>query len=196
MAIQPVGQTATQPNFTGVLDKVAGSKGFEKIASMASKNPALFNAGVALAVNTTLRPATILALPGKGEDSKKNKIMAAAHSVSSGVAGFAITMLATTPIKNALGKVMAQPAKYMPKMAEKMASNPEYGKSVEKILKFGPDIILAIPRALLTSKMTGIVRKGLNKVMNKKTAEAQAPQAQTTEQTQRPVLDNFKKGGN
>ena len=42
-----------------------------------------------------------------------------------------------------------------------MKANPTLEKNVNKVLSFGPDILLAVPRALLTSKLSGYVNKAL-----------------------------------
>lgn len=188
--------------FNGVMDKMVSSKAFESIAKFAGENSAVFNAASALAINTILRPATIMALPGKGEDSKKNKLNAAAHSISSGIMGFVITSIAMKPIQAGLKKVMSDTPKYLPKLADKMKENPQTAAAVNKMLSFGPDIILAVPRALLTSKATGVIKKYVfgigkekkaDKVQQQVAQQTQQP-VQQTQQTERPVLDGFKGG--
>ena len=92
---------------------------------------------------------------------------------------------------------MGDTQKYLPKLHEKMQQNPALEKNVKKVLGFGPDILLAVPRALLTSKLSHVVQDALFG-KKKKAAEAKAPaQAQPTQvaQSDRPVLDGFK-GGN
>ena len=201
MAIQAINPQVQMPkaeskqnvNFNGFLD----SKAFEKVAEFAGKNPATFNAASSLIMAGVLRPAAIMALPAKDEQEQKNKGIAAAHAIASGVIGFAITSTVMKPISAGLGKVMGDTQKYLPKLHEKMQQNPALEKNVKKVLGFGPDIILAIPRALLTSKLSHVVQDALFG-KKKKAAEAKAPaQAQPTQvaQSDRPVLDGFK-GGN
>ena len=201
MAIQAINQATQMPkteskqnvNFNGLLD----SKAFEKVAEFAGKNTATFNAASSLIMAGVLRPAAIMALPAKDEQEQKNKGIAAAHAIASGVIGFAITSTVMKPISAGLGKVMGDTQKYLPKLHEKMQQNPALEKNVKKVLGFGPDIILAIPRALLTSKLSHVVQDALFG-KKKKAAEAKAPaQAQPTQvaQSDRPVLDGFK-GGN
>ena len=202
MAINPIGATskAAQPQFTGAIDKVLGSKAFEKVAEFAGKNSATFNAASSLIMAGVLRPAAIMALPAKNENEQKNKGNAAAHAIASAVIGFAITSVVMKPISAGLQKVMGNTEKYLPKMHEKMKSNPAFEKNVNKVLSFGPDILLAVPRALLTSKLSGVVNKAL--FGKKKAAEQpvqqpqpqQAAPVQAEQVAQRPVLDNFKGG--
>lgn len=198
MAINPVGamQKATQPQFTGVVDKVVSSKAFESVAKFAGENSATFNAASSLVMAGVLRPLTIMALPAKNEQEQKNKGNAAAHAIASAVIGFAITSTVMKPISAGLKKVMNNTDKYLPKLSEKMKSNPALEKNVNKVLSFGPDILLAVPRALLTSKLSGYVNKAL---FGKKKEAAPAPAQQApvvaqAQESQRPVLDSFKGG--
>ena len=198
MAINPVGamQKATQPQFTGVVDKVVSSKAFESVAKFAGENSATFNAASSLVMAGVLRPLTIMALPAKNEQEQKNKANAAAHAIASAVIGFAITSTVMKPISAGLKKVMNNTDKYLPKLSEKMKSNPALEKNVNKVLSFGPDILLAVPRALLTSKLSGYVNKAL---FGKKKEAAPAPAQQApvvaqAQESQRPVLDSFKGG--
>ena len=199
MAINPVGamQKAAQPQFTGVVDKLVGSKAFESVAKFAGENSATFNAASSLIMAGVLRPAAIMALPAKNEQEQKNKGNAAAHAIASAVIGFAITSTVMKPISAGLKKVMGNTDKYLPKLSEKMKSNPALEKNVKKVLSFGPDIILAGPRALLTSKVSHVVGDVLFGKKKKNAAPAPAPQAPVVAQaqdSQRPVLDNFKGG--
>lgn len=198
MAINPVGamQKATQPQFTGVVDKVVSSKAFESVAKFAGENSATFNAASSLVMAGVLRPLTIMALPAKNEQEQKNKGNAAAHAIASAVIGFAITSTVMKPISAGLKKVMNNTDKYLPKLSEKMKSNPALEKNINKVLSFGPDILLAVPRALLTSKLSGYVNKAL---FGKKKEAAPAPAQQApvvaqAQESQRPVLDSFKGG--
>ena len=199
MAIQAINQATQMPkteskqnvNFNGFLD----SKAFEKVAEFAGKNPATFNAASSLIMAGVLRPAAIMALPAKDEQEQKNKGIAAAHAIASGVIGFAITSTVMKPISAGLGKVMGNTEKYLPKMHEKMQQNPQLEKNVKKVLGFGPDIILAVPRALLTSKLSHVVQDALFGKKKKGEAAAQAPAQAQPAQSGRPVLDGFK-GGN
>ena len=114
MAISPINasQKVAQPQFTGAVDKVLGSKAFEKVAEFAGKNSATFNAASSLIMAGVLRPAAIMALPAKNEQEQKNKGNAAAHAIASAVIGFAITSVVMKPISAGLSKVMGNTEKY------------------------------------------------------------------------------------
>ncbi|MGN0019138.1 MAG: hypothetical protein ACI37S_08875 [Candidatus Gastranaerophilaceae bacterium] len=216
MTINPIGvQTPkVSPNFTGgeqLIEKVASSKfveklvssnSFGKVAEIAGKNPAVFNAASSLIMAGVLRPAAIMALPAKDEQAQKNKGNAAAHAIASGVIGFLITSIVMKPINAGLKELTGNVAKYMPNISKQMTENPAYKEKVEAALKFAPDIILAVPRALLTSKLAHIVG---DKLFNKKKTVTEQPQQKQVEPqaqvaqaqaTDRPVLDGFKGGNN
>ena len=201
MAIQAINPQVQMPkteskqnvNFNGILE----SKAFEKVAEFAGKNPATFNAASSLIMAGVLRPAAIMALPAKDEQEQKNKGIAAAHAIASGVIGFAITSVVMAPISKGVKKVMGNTKEYLPKLHEKMQQkgNDKLARNVEKVLGFGPDVILAVPRALLTSKLSHVVQDTLFGKKKKGEAVAQAPAQAQPAQSGRPVLDGFK-GGN
>lgn len=201
MAIQAINPQVQMPkaeskqnvNFNGILE----SKAFEKVAEFAGKNPATFNAASSLIMAGVLRPAAIMALPAKDEQEQKNKGIAAAHAIASGVIGFAITSVVMAPISKGVKKVIGNTKEYLPKLHEKMQQkgNDKLARNVEKVLGFGPDVILAVPRALLTSKLSHVVQDALFGKKKKGEAVAQAPAQAQPAQSGRPVLDGFK-GGN
>ena len=202
MAIQAINPQVQMPkteskqnvNFNGFLD----SKAFEKVAEFAGSNPATFNAASSLIMAGVLRPAAIMALPAKDEQEQKNKGIAAAHAIASGVIGFAITSTVMKPISAGLNKIFKEPGgvqKYLPKLHDKMQESPALAKNVKKVMSFGPDIVLAVPRALLTSKLSHVVQDTLFGKKKKGEAVAQAPAQAQPAQSGRPVLDGFK-GGN
>lgn len=59
---------------------------------------------MALFLAGALRPATIMALPGKKD--KEDKIYASGHSMASGLIGFGVSTLLTTPWDNGVKRVM------------------------------------------------------------------------------------------
>lgn len=203
MAIQAINPQVQMPkteakqnvNFNGFLE----SKAFEKVAEFAGSNPATFNAASSLIMAGVLRPAAIMALPAKDEQEQKNKGIAAAHAIASGVIGFAITSTVMKPISAGLNKIFKEPGgvqKYLPKLHDKMQQSPALEKNVKKVMSFGPDIVLAVPRALLTSKLSHVVQDALFGKKKKGDAKvAQAPAQAQPAQSGRPVLDGFK-GGN
>ena len=144
MAIQAINPQVQMPkaeskqnvNFNGFLD----SKAFEKVAEFAGKNPATFNAASSLIMAGVLRPAAIMALPAKDEQEQKNKGIAAAHAIASGVIGFAITSTVMKPISAGLGKVMGNTEKYLPKMHEISLAGYKQMSSINSFLILGLSI--------------------------------------------------------
>lgn len=226
MTINPIGvQTpkVVQPQFKGAAEdmltkgftKLTDLKSFQKIAKFAGDNAIGFNAATALVMAGILRPAAVMALPAKDEKTQKNKVNAAAHAIASGVIGFAITMAVTAPLKKGLNNIFneknAKLAKFFSKnqIAPKEGIPLEWtqtakGKKAYDVLNFIPELILAIPRALLTSKLSHKV-EGLLFKKKEEPKQVEQPQQKQVEQqaqvaqaqaTDRPVLDGFKGGNN
>lgn len=223
MTINPIGvktPKAVQPQFKGlteVLTKVVTAPNFDKIADFAAENSSAFNAASSLIMAGVLRPAAIMALPAKDEQAKKNKGNAAAHAIASGLISFVVTSIAMKPLADGIKKLTAfenvrnyLPQKLIDNMYKpsshvqgEMVLN-QFGKNAKKVMQFAPDIILAIPRALLTSKLSHTIEDILFKKKSNKKETEQPQQKQQIEQTvqvaqaqstDRPVLDGFK-GGN
>lgn len=142
----------------GTFDKMLNSKLFGNLLEYAEAHPISCNALFSLVLAGILRPATIMALPGGKEKEKQDKINAAAHSVASGIIGFISATIIMTPFDAAMKKVKQNPAKYLGKKAEEylgdlkaagMVKTPKF-KNVETLMKMGPDIIIGIPRSIIT----------------------------------------------
>lgn len=173
-------------------DKILGSKTFGKILDYAEAHPISCNALFSLVLAGILRPATILSLPGKKD--KADKRNAAAHAVSSGVIGFISATILMSPFDAAMKKVKADPIKYLGigKKAEsylgdlkaKGLAKTQKFKNVETLMKMGPDIIIGIPRSMITITLIPLILKyvfGLEK--KNKEAKAEQQQPENTEQT-------------
>ncbi|MBQ6516871.1 hypothetical protein IJI31_06810 [bacterium] len=111
------------------LKKFLTSKGFDKLLDLSVKNPVILTSVYSLFLCTLLRPATIMALPGKNVDDKK---YASAHSIASGVIGLAVTAAILTPVGQRVKRVFKNPAKYLkPETVKRMFPNVAT-KEVEK----------------------------------------------------------------
>ena len=73
---------------------------------------------IALGLAGVLRPATIMALPGKKD--KEDKIYASGHSMASGIIGFIASTIITSPFDESIKKVFGNPEKYKSKKLAKM----------------------------------------------------------------------------
>lgn len=139
-------------------DKILSSKLFGGILDYAEDHPISCNALFSLVLAGMLRPATIMALPDKEGKNKKDKLNAAAHAVASGIIGFISSTIVMSPFDAAMKKIKANPSNFLNKKAESYLGNlkekgltktPKF-KNVEKLIKMGPDIVIGIPRSIIT----------------------------------------------
>ena len=169
-------------------EKILDSKFFSKMLEYAEAHPVSCNALFSLVLAGMLRPATIMALPGKKNEDRENKINAAAHSVASGIIGFISATIVMSPFDAAMKKVKNDPAKYLGigKKAEsylgdlkaKGLSKTAKFKNVETLMKMGPDIIIGIPRSIITIALIPPILKyvfGIEKKPKNKKVEEQQP---------------------
>lgn len=75
----------------------------KKVIESADTYQVFFSAGFALILTGLFRPATIMALPGQ-KKNKDDKKYAAAQSISSGLIGFIVAFLVSTPLSKAIEK--------------------------------------------------------------------------------------------
>lgn len=86
-------------------EKILKSDWYAKSMGIVNDHNIASSAFMALILAGILRPATIVSLPGKKEQSTKDKIYAAAHSISSGVIGFVASVILTSPLDAAVKKL-------------------------------------------------------------------------------------------
>jgi hypothetical protein len=82
------------------------SKRTQKVLSLASKNPAVFDLGVSFACASIIRPLTIIPMPMKSKEDKKYSI---ASSISSGLTEILTAPLIFMPMQkiwNKTGKLL------------------------------------------------------------------------------------------
>ena len=181
-------QEASEVAAKSLGDKILNSKTFSKMLEYAEAHPVSCNALFSLVLAGMLRPATIMALPGKKNEDRENKINAAAHSVASGIIGFISATIVMSPFDAAMKKVKNDPAKYLGigKKAEsylgdlkaKGLSKTAKFKNVETLMKMGPDIIIGIPRSIITIALIPPILKyvfGIEKKPKNKKVEEQQP---------------------
>ena len=168
-------------------ESILSSKFFGKMLEYAEAHPVSCNALFSLVLAGILRPATILTLPGKKDEDKENKINAAAHSLASAVIGFISATIVMSPFDAAMKKVSKDPAKFLGKKAEAylgdlkakgLTKTAKY-KNVETLMKMGPDIIIGIPRSIITIALIPPILKyvfGIEKKAKDKKVEEQPKQ--------------------
>ena len=92
-------------------DKILSSNWFGKFAKYSNDHNISTSALIALVLAGVMRPATILALPGKKD--KEDKVYAAGHSMASGIIGFLVSTAITSPFDESIKKFFGDPDKYL-----------------------------------------------------------------------------------
>ena len=128
--------------------KIYTSKLAKKFFTMATDNQVVFSALYALALVCILRPAAIMALPTE-KKNKDDKKYAAAHSIASGLIGYAIATALFDPIKSAANKIAKDPTKFVHKNAEYL-KDPVKMSIAKTYIKMLPEALVALPRAAVT----------------------------------------------
>ena len=146
-------------NFGGKITKaIYNNKLFNDLLIGFENKTALAQNGVALIVAGGLRPATNIAMANPQD--REDCYHAATHSISSGVVGFGVTCSVMKPFTDAVSKFKKNPGKYLkPEMAS-IYNIPELGprkvqgsrifKATCKMTEMIPEIIIGVPKAMLT----------------------------------------------
>lgn len=119
----------------------------KEILKFADDNQPVFGAGFALILTGIFRPASIMVLPSK--KNKDDQKYASAHSIASGVIGFAISSLILSPFAGAAKKLSNNISNYINKDSY-LLKDKDAKKTAELYLKRLPDIAFSIPKGLLT----------------------------------------------
>src|SRR5574344_225795 len=118
-----------------VTKKTLNSGFFSKVLDVTAKQEVFAQAASALAICCALRPATLLAFPGKKD--KKDCQYAAAHSISSGLWGLIVPFFFVTPLVGGVNYALKHPEKFLKdKTLKKMYPHLDM-KSVYKKLENG-----------------------------------------------------------
>ena len=140
---------------TKVPDSVFTSKCFAYLSNMAEKFPAVFEAFTALGITSTIRPLTVLAVPGANIEDKK---YAASKSVISGILGFGVSLVAYKPLGKVIDKLgdgLYQDLK-LP-----WAKNTTQFKAFSFLTNYGFKFVIGIPTAILIFKLMPMTMKVL-----------------------------------
>ena len=149
------------------------SKILKKGLEFAAKNGSLFTATAALAFSTA-RPLMILATP---KTDKENKEYAFTKSVSSTLIGYGLMYCASTPVANAVKKVIDNPKDYLKpetiknlKINLKAPRNSSMFNFATQLVILGVGLVIAIPKSVLTcSLIPPIMKKVFKKQPEKET---------------------------
>ena len=127
-------------------DKILTSKWFDSLTTAAEKHNVATSALIALGLAGVLRPATTMALPGKKD--KEDKIYASGHAIASGVMGFVLSLILTSPLDDAFTKCYE---------ASKKLANVEFLKSGKSIAD--KDVLKQTQELMQDSKALEAVEK-------------------------------------
>ncbi len=156
------------------MDKILSSKWFGKFTKYSEEHNVATSALIALVLAGMLRPATIMALPG--DKDKDDKIYASGHAVASGIIGFIISTIATSPFDESIKKLFEtdengnrilkggkkfedlnskidslKKKKNLSEVEKETLKNLK-GKrgALKTLIKWIPDWVIGVPRAILT----------------------------------------------
>ena len=201
---------------TSFLDKILKSNWFGNFTKYAEEHNIAGSALVALILAGVMRPATIMALPGKKD--KEDKIYASGHAMASGIIGFLVSTAITSPFDTSIktifednkyvGNKLAKLDKEISELKDKRAKNiitdieketlnalKSKRNNMKTLSKNIPEWIIAVPRAMLTIALIPPILKyvfGLEK--KKKAPEQPVQQAQGQDFIEKPVFSAFKGG--
>ena len=117
-----------------IKDKVMASKTFNWLLEFSEAHNVAGSALMALFLAGALRPATIMALPGKKD--KEDKIYASGHSMASGVIGFGVSTIVTSPWDQGVKNIMNNYKAHYDKVIENVKNGVEDIRSGAPELKY------------------------------------------------------------
>lgn len=160
-------------NFCGLspnnkIPKLYTNSKFHKLLEFAADQQLIFGAGFALILTCILRPGAILIAPSK--KNKDDQKYASAHSIASGIIGFAISSILFYPVSNAIKKIKNNPNDYI-KNEKSYLKNKDLFPVAKTLLDRAPDIITAVPKGILTVILIPPILKYIFKIEKKKTQD-------------------------
>lgn len=199
-------------NFCGLfspqkMDNFYKSKGLHTVLDFARDQQLVFGASFALVLTCILRPAAIMIAPSK--KNKEDQVYASAHSIASGVIGFAISTILFLPVGNAIKKFGKEHPAFLEKFGKNLKKNSylkdeKYYKLAKTYIDRAPDIITAVPKGILTVALIPPILKHLFGMQKKKSGEPNAKNLTATDYSllhfksteNKTRLENFKGGAN
>lgn len=203
-AVNKQGIIANKPaeiSFSGFSNTLCTHKQAKRFFEFADRNQIVFSAGFSLLLTCLLRPAAIMALPGD-KKNKDDKLYASAHSIASGVIGFVVANIISTPISDAVKKITSHPETYLKKNIELIKKDSD--KIGSNYLNKLPDILMAVPKGIITISLIPPILKyvfGWEKKPAKKSEPVQIPQEyaslnfKSTDSINKKSINNFGIGG-
>lgn len=154
------------------LDVLYKDTRFHKVLDFANEQQLVFGATFALLLTCIMRPAAIIIVPSK--KNKDDQKYASAHSIASGIIGFAISSMLFYPIGNAIKRVGKEHKDFIGAFGKSIKDNSylrkeESYKTAKIFLDRAPDIITAIPKGILTVALIPPILKYVFDLKKKKT---------------------------
>ena len=109
-------------------DRIFASKSYNWLTGFAEDHNIAASAFIALILAGILRPATIMALPGKID--KEDKIYASGHSMASGLIGFVASTIVTSPWDQGVKNIMDDYKTHYDKVIENIKAGVDANKDV------------------------------------------------------------------
>lgn len=189
--------TGKSKTATSFLDKILSSGWFGKFTLYSHEHNISTSALIALVLAGIMRPATIMAIPGKKD--KEDKIYASGHAMASGIIGFLVSTAVTSPFDESIKKVfdekkftrgkfkemdqriaelnLQKEAKTLTEEAKKeLKALTKKRDALNVLVKNIPDWVIGVPRAVLTIALIPPILKYVFGLEKKKKS---APQEQT-----------------
>lgn len=154
------------------------SKSVKWVLGFVEDQQLVFGAAFALFLTCILRPASIMVLPSK--KNQDNQKYASAHSIASGIIGFAISTVLFMPIGNATKKIKENSKEYFTDPNSYLRKNKNFEKVALKYIDRLPDILGSVPKGILTIALIPPILKHIFG-WEKKKPETDISKAQQTE---------------
>lgn len=158
-----------EPSFCGFLnaEKFYKSPVLKKALGFADEQQLVFGAAYALFLTCVMRPLSIMLFPSKkNQDDQK---YASAHSIASGLIGFAISTVVFTPVSSGIKKFTKNPEKFIKDKGNYLLKDKKAMSSSKVYLDRLPDIITAVPKGILTIALIPPIMKYVFKMEKKGT---------------------------
>lgn len=198
---------------TSFFDKILKSNWFGKFTKYAEEHNVATSALIALVLAGMLRPATIMALPG--DKDKEDKIYASGHAIASGIIGFIVSTVVTSPFDESIKKIFEtdengnrilkgrkkfenlnkkiDELKKKPILSEveKQTLENLKGKrgALKTFIKWIPDWVIGVPRAMLTIALIPPILKYVFGIEKKK--KEPPKEVLANNQQEQAKIDNF-----
>lgn len=174
-------------NFGGKISKaIFNNKLFNELLEGFENQTALAQNGVALIVAGGLRPATNIAMAS--DKDREDCVHAATHSISSGLVGFGVTCSVMKPFTDAVKRFKNTPEKYLEEsmagfykidhIGSRRVQGSKIFKATCKMTEFIPEIIIGVPKAMLTIALIPPILKYCFGIEKKKKHEEAEPKPQ------------------